>query len=161
MQSRDELDAWYAIPDPWGFQSNPADADRKSRILAAIKRPGPKFKRALDIGCGEGWISKDLPATLIHGLEWSTTARERIPKPVVAVEEPSGRYDLVLLSGVLYEQYDWRALHQLVAEHAAKGATVVTCHIKDWEKPLPGEPEHVEEFPYREYTEVLRRYRWQ
>jgi predicted nicotinamide N-methyase len=79
----------------------------------------------------------------------------------VAVEEPSGRYDLLLLSGVLYEQYDYRALHQLVAEHAAKGATVVTCHIKDWERPLPGEAEHVEEFPYREYTEVLRRYRWQ
>jgi hypothetical protein len=80
MQSRDELDEWYATPDPWGFQSNPADADRKARILAAIKRPGPRYKRALDIGCGEGWISKDLPAALIHGLEWSEKAAGADPE---------------------------------------------------------------------------------
>lgn len=161
MQSRDELEAWYSTPDPWGFQSHPDDAERKRRILAAIKRPGPKFKRALDVGCGEGWITADLPAALIHGLEWSATARARIPAPVVAVEEPTGKYDLILISGVLYAQYDWRAVHELVGKHAGKGATVVTCHIKALEQPLPGEPEWVEEFPYREYVEVLRRYRWQ
>lgn len=161
MQSREELDEWYANPDPWGFQTNPADADRKARILAAIKRPGPKYKRALDVGCGEGWITKDLPAALIHGLEWSTKARARIPAPVVAVEEPEGKYDLIVVSGVLYAQYDYKSIHDLVPKHAGKGAVVVTCHIKDWEYPLPGEPEHTEEFPYREYTEVLRRFRWQ
>jgi hypothetical protein len=160
-QSRDELNAWYATPDPWGFQTNPDDADRKARILAAIRRPGPKYKRALDIGCGEGWITQDLPAAVIHGLEWSTTARARIPKPVVAVEAPVGKYDLIVVSGVLYAQYDYRAVHALVAEHAGKGATVLTCHIKDLEQPLPAEAEHVEEFPYREYTQVLRRFRWQ
>jgi hypothetical protein len=160
-QSREELEDWYKTPDPWGFQTHPNDADRKARILAAMKRPGPKYKRALDVGCGEGWITKDLPATLIHGLELSRTARARIPKPVVAIEEPDGKYDLILVSGVLYRQFDYESIHRMVANHAAKGATVVTCHIKDWEMPLPGEAEHVEEFPYREYTEVLRRYRWQ
>lgn len=156
-QSREELEAWYSKPDPWGFQTHPDDADRKARILAAI--PG-RHKRALDIGCGEGWITKDLPATLIHGLEWSLAARERIPAPVVAVDEPVGKYNLIVLTGVLYEQFDYRGLHALVTEHAAKGATVLTCHIKAWEKPLPGEAEHVEEFPYREYTQVLRRFKW-
>jgi len=156
-QSREELEDWYSSPDPWGFQTNPDDADRKRRILAVL--PG-RFKRALDIGCGEGWITKDLPAALIHGLEWSETARARIPKPVVAVDKPVGRYDLVLLTGVLYRQFDYEALHALVGEHAAKGATVLTCHIKDWEQPLPGEAELVEEFPYREYQQVLRRFKW-
>jgi hypothetical protein len=160
-QSREELEDWYKTPDPWGFQTHPADADRKQRILDAIKRPGPKYKRALDVGCGEGWITKDLPATLIHGLELARTARARIPKPVVAIEEPDGKYDLILVSGVLYRQFDYQSIHDMVARHAAARATVVTCHIKDWEMPLPGEAEHVEEFPYREYTEVLRRYRWQ
>jgi hypothetical protein len=159
-QSREDIEAWYANPDPWGFQTNPADADRKARILAAMKRPGPKYKRALDVGCGEGWITKDLPAALIHGLELSETARARIPSPVVAVEEPSGKYDLILVSGILYAQYDYRGVHELVAKHAGKGCVVVTCHIKDLEQPLPGEPELVEEFPYREYTEIIRRYRW-
>jgi hypothetical protein len=159
-QSREDLEDWYANPDPWGFQTNPADADRKARILAAMKRPGPKYKRALDVGCGEGWITKDLPAAVIHGLELSETARARIPASVVAVEEPSGKYDLILVSGILYAQYDWRGVHELVQAHAAKGATVVTCHIKDLEQPLPGEPEWVEEFPYREYVEIIRRYRW-
>lgn len=159
-QSREDLEQWYADPDPWGFQTNPADADRKQRILAALRRPGPRYKRALDVGCGEGWITQDLPAAVVHGLEWSETARARIPAPVVAVEEPTGRYDLIVVSGVLYEQYDYQSIHELVPRHAAKGATVVTCHIKDLERPLPGEAEHVEEFPYREYVEVLRRYRW-
>lgn len=160
MQTRDELEDWYKNPDPWGFQTNPDDAERKRRILAAIRRPGPKYKRALDVGCGEGWISKDLPAAVIHGLEWSKTARARIPDPVVAVEEPSGKYDLILISGVLYPQYDWESIHRLVPEYAAKGATVVTCHIAGLEQPLPGEHEVVEEFPYREYVEIIRRYRW-
>jgi hypothetical protein len=159
-QSREELDQWYEKPDPWGFQTHPDDADRKRRILDAMKRPGPKYKRALDIGCGEGWITKDLPAALIHGLELSHKARARIPKPVVAVEEPDGKYDLILVSGVLYKQFDYQSIHAMVREHAGPKATVVTCHIKDWEMPLPGEPEHVEEFGYREYVEVLRRYRW-
>lgn len=159
-QSRDDLNEWYAKPDPWGFQSNPDDAERKRRILAAIRRPGPRYKRALDVGCGEGWITKDLPATLIHGLEWSGVARARIPAPVVAVDEPVGRYDLLLLTGVLYRQFDYQGMHALVGEHAAKGATVLTCHIRDLEQPLPGEPELVEEFPYREYVQVLRRFRW-
>ncbi len=161
MQSREELEAWYETPDPWGFQTNPDDQDRKRRILAAIRRPGPKYKRALDVGCGEGWITADLPAALIHGLEWSETARARIPASVIGVEEPSGKYDLILVSGVLYEQYDWQGIHDMVSAHAGKGATVVTCHIRDLEKPLPAEHEHVEEFPYREYVEILRRYRWQ
>jgi hypothetical protein len=159
-QSREELEDWYKNPDPWGFQTNPADADRKARILAAIKRPGPRYKRALDVGCGEGWITKDLPAALLHGLELSKTARARIPAPVVAVEEPDGKYDLIVASGVLYRQFEWQSIHDLIAKHAAKGATVVTCHIKDWEMPLPGEAELVDEFPYREYVEVLRRFRW-
>jgi hypothetical protein len=160
-QTREELDDWYAKPDPWGFQSHPADAERKRRILDAMKRPGPKFKRALDIGCGEGWITQDLPAGVIHGYEWSEVARSRIPAPVVAVDEPSGKYDLILVSGILYTQYDYRGVHELVEKHAGKGATVVTCHIKDLEQPLPADPEMVDEFPYREFTEVIRRYRWQ
>lgn len=156
-QSRDDLERWYNVPDPWGFETHPDDQDRKRRILAAI--PG-RFKRALDIGCGEGWITKDLPAGVIHGFELSEAARARIPKPVVAVDAPTQRYDLVLLTGVLYDQYDHGALVDLVRKHAAKGAVVLTCHIKDLERPLPGEAELVEEFPYREYVQVLRRFRW-
>lgn len=157
MQTKEELEQWYATPDPWAYQNNPDDIDRKKRILRALE--SPSYKRALDIGCGEGWITKDLPAKVIHGLELSEAGADRIPKPAVAVREPKGLYDLIVLTGVLYKQYDHTSMVRMVKKHAAPGATILTCHIKSWEQPLPLRAEYIEEFPYREYTEVLRRYK--
>lgn len=155
MQTKAELEEWYKNPDPWGYTTTKDDSERKEQILSAL--PG-YYDRALDIGCGEGWITKDLPARVIHGLELSDTARIRIPEPVVAIVEPKGKYDLIVLTGVLYKQYDYRYFIEIVDKHSKPGTTILTCHIKDWEQTLPGEPEFVEEFPYREYVEVLRRY---
>jgi hypothetical protein len=157
MQSKDELEAWYQTPDPWDYKNTPDDIERKKRILAALPA---KYKRALDIGCGEGWITKDLPAEVIHGLELSDTARARIPPPAIGVTKPAGKYDLIILTGVLYKQYDHNRMIDTVYTHAAKGATILTCHIKDWEHELPSDAEYIEEFPYREYVEILRRYKW-
>jgi len=160
MQSKPEIEDWYQTPDPWGYETNPDDMLRKQKILNAL--PGT-YKRALDIGCGEGWITKDLPAKVIHGLEWSDNARARIPKPVVAVTEPSGKYDLVVLTGVLYPQYDFQTIGRLAEKHLAKGGTLLMCHIEDWLQLLPGKIdavlEHQERFPYRQYTELLERYK--
>ncbi len=155
MQTKTDIEDWYKTADPWGYETNPDDLDRKKRILKAI--PRGYYPRAIDIGCGEGWITKDLPADKIDGIEWSDTAAERLPDNVRRVLKPIGYYDLIIVTGVLYKQYDYEQIMSWVASHRTRDSVVVTCHIKDWEQELPiMRAEHVEEFPYRNYTQVLR-----
>lgn len=158
MQRKEDIERWYDKPDPWGYETHPDDLIRKRRILKALE--GRTYNRALDIGAGEGWITKDLPAKVIHGLELSEQARARMPSPVAPVTEPHGKYDLIVLTGVLYDHYDRDTFVQWVRDHRAKRAVVLTCHIKAWEVPLPYESQYEESFQYREYTQILRRYVW-
>lgn len=152
-QTKQELEAWYATPDPWGYQKHPDDMYRKVTILSKLH--GKSFERALDIGCGEGWITQDLPAKEIHGLELSENARKRLSPNVKGVTEPEGKYDLIVLTGGLYSQYDYEQMTRWIVEHAS--GLVLTCNIEEWEiNRLPKEKLfHQETFPYREYTQHL------
>lgn len=154
MQTLEELENWYANPDPWAYETNPDDAERKKRILNIL--PG-KYKRALDIGCGEGWVTKDLPVQEIHGLELSETARARFPANVKSVTEPEGEYDLIVATGVLYEHYDWREMLELIKKHSS--GTILIAGIKGWlmDTSKLGEAK-IETFKYREYEQELRLY---
>lgn len=152
-QSKESLDMWYMLPDPWGYESNKDDIARKTTILGSLESG---YKRALDIGAGEGFITKDLPAEEIHAIEFSDNASSRLPKHIKRVQEPKGEYDLIIATGVLYPQYNYLKMHQWIQKHAIK--TVLTCNIKEWEIPLKGNQITYVEFPYREYTQALRIY---
>ena len=101
MQSKEELEEWYKTPDPWAYQITEDDAKRKEIILEMLPY---NYQRALDIGCGEGFITANLPAADIHGIEISDTAASRFPWNVKRVLEPVGVYDLVITTGTLYHQ---------------------------------------------------------
>lgn len=154
LPSKEELDTFYLNHDPWGFASNPDDAKRKKEILSCIPY---RHERALDIGCGEGWITKDIWADEIHGLELSGLAASRCPKNVHIVLEPWGMYDLILACGVLYRHYDYKRFLKLIKEHGS--GLVITCNIESWEvgevKEI-GKEVHTHTFPYRQYTQRLR-----
>ncbi len=134
MLSEKEIDENYNAPDPWSYQTCPADLDRKARILYACSVGAP-YQRALDIGCGEGWITKDLPAKKIFGHELSAQARERWPENVKLFTTIGAdrRFDLVVMTGVLYLDYDWTAMLALAFDVATR--IVVTSHIADREVP--------------------------
>lgn len=149
MQSKQEIETWYQRHDPWQYENNPDDIHRKEIILNHLG----KYNRALDIGAGEGWITKDLPADHIEAIEWSDTAAQRFPKNITRVMEPTGQYDLIIATGVFYPQYDWKQMHEWIYHHATD--TVLTSNIKSWEIPLEWEPVKVVEYPYREYTQRL------
>lgn len=157
-QDKLELENWYKYSDPWGYETNPDDLKRKAAILQAI--PKGKYRRALDIGCGEGWITKDLPAAEIHGIELSDNAAARLPSNVKRVSEPQGEYDLIICTGMLYKHYDYKQFTDWI-KRAAK-CIVITCNIKDWEtNDLPAAKQVMQsEFPYREFTQKLRVYKW-
>lgn len=155
MQSKEQLEAWWSKPDAWGYTTNEDDAFRKEKVIHAC---GKGYKRAIDIGCGEGWLTKDLPAEKIYGLELSDKAAARFPKNVERVLQPEGEYDLVVATGVLYSQYNYKLITHWIKEHAR--GRIVLSNIADWEIIDPdllkmGKVVREEYFPYREYTQHL------
>ena len=160
MENMNVLDAQYKTPDPWGFQSHPDDAMRKARILELLKPYGP-FVNALDIGAGEGWITKDLPAKHLFGFEGSDTAASRFPHNVTRVLDPeNSKYDLIVATGVMYTQYDPARFLDIIKKSATH--IVLVSSIKSLEVPdvaqlaTVGKLLHSEEFQYREYVQHLR-----
>lgn len=160
QQSKQDIEEWYKKEDPWGYEDNGDDRDRKQYILDALSPYAP-FKRALDIGAGEGFITKDLPANKIEAIELSETAAKRIPSSVKVVKEPSGKYDLIVLTGVLYDHYDREKMLEWAKDHC--NGIILTCNIEDWEiNPLPNDKlVHHYTFPYRTYTQSLKVYKWE
>lgn len=158
-QSKEDLEDFYSTTDPWNYKTNSDDQARKQAILDALT-PFAPFKRALDIGAGEGFITKDLPALEIEAIEISDTAAERLPSNVKRVKEPTGEYDLIICTGMLYEQYDYEQFIDWMKKHA--NGIILTCNIKDWEiNPLSGDAlVHQYEFPYRTYKQILKVYKW-
>lgn len=178
-QTPEQITAGYDKPDPWNYQTTPDDIERKRRILETLNHYRPNetttdketgvvksyqrpFDRALDICCGEGWITGDLPAKEIHGYELSDKAASRFPANVKHVKKPEGKYDLVMLTGALYEHYDWEQFIRLINEHASE--YILTSNVDIWEVPKAVESIKAMKltwfkFPYREWNQMLRVFR--
>ncbi len=157
-QSKADLERWYADKvDPWDYSITPDDHWRKRVIVQVLRLFGP-FSAALDIGAGEGWITRDLPASTKHGIELSDTAAQRFPLSVVRVHKPIMKYDLVLATGVLYAHYDVAEIISWIREAASD--YILTCSIQAWEPPvireIPGKQIFAADFPYREFHQQLR-----
>jgi hypothetical protein len=148
MQSKTELEKWHKTKDAWGYETNKCDANRKKIILSYLT----KYKKALDIGAGEGWVTTGIPAKEIHAIEIADNAAERFPSNVKRVLEPEGTYDLVMTTGTLYNQYNKQQIFNWIKKAATKH--VLIAGIKDWLPRLP-KPDKYIEFKYREYTQVI------
>jgi len=158
-QIKRKMESAYTKKDPWGFKTNKEDKKRKDIIIKALKDLKIKFKTAIDIGCGEGWITQDLPADIIYGYDISETAINRLHKNIKRVDRLGNeKYDLVVMSGVLYEQWDAKETIRIAKKVAKK--ILLTCNIKSREiNNIPKKYQVYEcEFPYRKYTERLAIY---
>lgn len=159
---KEELEAHYAKEDPWGYKTNPDDIKRKDTILKTIKNYGAPFDLALDIGCGEGFITKDIQAKVIHGFELSDTAKSRVPEPVILVDDPKEKYDLIVATGVLYNHYDYVRFIKMINDLSS--GIIITCNIETWEVPnlkemIKGKQLVEARFAYREFRQKLRVFR--
>jgi hypothetical protein len=146
------MDETYKKVDPWDYQKNPDDFNRKSIILNRLNPYAP-FIKALDIGCGEGWITGDLPAEWIYGFDVSDVAMSRLPEKIFRMTEERlnlhYKYDLIIATGVIYPQYDWRWVLETIDKSAS--GIVLTCNITTVECPEISRLKnqiHVEEFDY-------------
>lgn len=157
MQTKQELEKWYEEPDKWGYFSNEYDEMRLQKIIYMLGWGKKRYDRILDIGCGEGFVTQHLPSDVIHGLDISDNAMSRLPENVKAVSAPEGKYDLVVSTGTLYNQYDHEAIYQLIIKSASQ--YILIGGIADWliEKDFGAEVQKMH-FPYRQFTQKLSLY---
>lgn len=154
MQTKEELERWYVNPDPWAYETTKDDQRRKEQILDLLPT---HYSRAIDIGCGEGFITKDLPAVDIHGIELSDLAASRFPWNVKRVHHPEGLYDLVTTMGTLYSQYNHEQIAHQIRTCACRH--ILIAGISDWLLPYEfGKVIETTTFNYRQYVQRVTLY---
>jgi 2-polyprenyl-3-methyl-5-hydroxy-6-metoxy-1,4-benzoquinol methylase len=172
IQSKNELDDWYSTSDPWNYDQTKDDHLRKSRILAAL--PSLDYQTTLDIGCGNGFVTNDLPGQQVFGtdisekaIEWASQKAPAHVKYLSAsifdlatIDLPP--MDLVVITGVLYSQYignSKQLIYILIDRLLKPGGILVCSHIYEWYKlRFPYLTVSREYFSYREYSQVLEVY---
>jgi len=171
-QSKKELEEWYSSPDPWGFNTNRDDLVRKTRILSAL--PQLDYERVLDIGCGNGFVTNDLPGKEIIGIDISENAlrwaREHAPQHIQYIcaslfdlpDLDLPPMDLIVINGVLYPQYidaGQRLVYIIIDGLLKPGGILVCSHIYEWyQSRFPYLTVKREYFPYREFSQILEVY---
>jgi len=171
MQSIEELDQWHASDDPWQYESTPDDLRRKAILLSEI--PQRTYGHTLDIGCGQGFVTRDLPGNTVTGIDISgqaITHAQRYSSSTLQFQQASifdlascaERYDLIVMTGVLYPQYIGNSLtliYRIVDRLLTNNGILVSVHIDAWYKarfPLLMLKQHF--YDYREYTHRLEVY---
>lgn len=66
LRSKEEWERWYATPDPWQSDGSEKDRVRTQAILDRLKFA--HFAHFLDVGCGEGRLTKALSTLCDHSL---------------------------------------------------------------------------------------------
>lgn len=146
IQSKEELENWYTDIDPWQYENNPDDQKRKLMLLNEI--PEKHYRNTLDIGCGNGFITRDLPGDQIKGTDISANAiaaaKKLVQSPRILFEEKSifnihqnesVKYDLIVITGVLYSQYIGKSsnlIYLLIDQILNDDGILISVHIDNW-----------------------------
>jgi LmbE family N-acetylglucosaminyl deacetylase len=149
---RDYFERLYTkSPDPWSFETRWYEKRKRAVTMASL--PSPSYGSALEIGCSIGLLTAELAERCerLLALDISQTAvdaaRARlgdhpgvtIEQADVALDFPTGRYDLVMLSEVGY-YFDLDGLETLIDRIAAALAddgVLLACH---WRHPVADYP---------------------
>ena len=149
------FDEMYAKdPDPWRFAQSAYERDKYEATLWAL--PRARYSNALEVGCSIGVLTRQLAprCDALLSLDVAQAALDqararcadqtqvRFEHRRVPGEWPEGRFDLILLSEVVYylDRDDVRGLAGKVAGAAAPGADVVLVHwLGDTHYPLSGD----------------------
>ena len=150
----DYFDALYtADPDPWRFRSSDYEADKYAATLAALSQP--RYRRALEVGCSIGVFTRQLAARCerLLAIDASAVALEsarlacsgldnvEFELAAVPAQFPSGSFDLIVLSEVIYylDENDVAALAARCAQALSPEGEIVACHwLGETDYPLSG-----------------------
>ena len=149
------FEALYASnPDPWAFRTSEYEAGKYARTLSAL--PKPRYGSALEIGCSIGVLTRMLAERCDELLALDASACavaearrhcKDVPGLSLEVREvprqwPRGRYDLLLLSEVVYywDEADLARVAELARRDVAPGGDVLLVHwIGTTDYPLSGD----------------------
>lgn len=140
------FDALYrASPDPWGTTTRWYERRKRMLLMAAL--PHERYRSAYEAGCGTGHISAalaercdrllasdgsrdavDLATARLAGHDNVAVALHRLPE-----DWPDGRFDLIVLSEVLYFVDDAACAAVAAASRDGAGCDglVVACNWRD------------------------------
>ncbi len=146
------FDALYAAdPDPWRFTTSAYEAAKYAATLTAL--PRPRYADAIEVGCSIGELTARLSTrcNMVLGIDVAAAAIAaaeqrcaglpgvRFARVDLPAETPSGTFDLVVLSEVLY-YFDAPTLVRVgerVRALARPDADIVLVH---WLGPTPDYP---------------------
>jgi SAM-dependent methyltransferase len=146
------FDAMYqAAPDPWGFTER--WYERRKYAISLAQLPAERYHSAFEPGCSVGVFSQllaprcdallscDLAAVAVQAAAERTSDLPgvRVEQREIPRQWPSGRFDLVVLSEVLYYFGD-HDLEQVLRQAAASlepGGTLLAVH---WRHPVADYP---------------------
>ncbi|SFK88106.1 class I SAM-dependent methyltransferase [Methylorubrum salsuginis] len=160
LPARYFVDLYASNPDPWRFTSSDYEREKYAATLRAL--PQPRYARALEVGCSIGVFTRqladrcadlvalDIAPSAIEAARARCADHPRIEFVVGAVPTvwPEGRFDLIVLSEVLYflDRDDLARLVAQVGRSLRPGGDCVLVHwtgVTDY--PLSGD-EAVEGF---------------
>lgn len=172
IQKKQELDDFHEQKDPWSYENNLEDSKRKEILLSEIYQK--EYENVLDIGCGQGFITNDLPGKNIYGVDISSRAIENAKKfckkeivfkqgSIYEIDKLFNiQFDLIIITGVLYPQYIGESsslIYLLIDKVLKKGGVLVSVHIDDWYKiQFPYLKIKQMFYDYRQYTHNLEIY---
>jgi 2-polyprenyl-3-methyl-5-hydroxy-6-metoxy-1,4-benzoquinol methylase len=177
IQTQADLDEWYqGEEDPWEYESSFDDLKRKKFLLECI--PDWSFDKTLDIGCGNGFVTRDLPGEKIKGVDLSkkaiefaqTDAKKRkienIEYQVADIFDLNHVFDfqfnLIVITGVIYPQYiaeSDRLIYIITDKLLAHGGILASVHIDEWyTSRFPYQLLRQKFYPYRHYQHRLEIY---
>jgi 2-polyprenyl-3-methyl-5-hydroxy-6-metoxy-1,4-benzoquinol methylase len=172
IQKKEELEKWHETEDPWDYNSNKDDLVRRDILLSEI--PEKEYANVLDIGCGQGFITKELPGVNIFGVDISQKAidyaikvsTERLQFKQGSIFEIDKlfniKFDLIIVTGVLYPQYignSSRLIYLLIDKILNENGILISVHINEWYKAqFPYLKTKQLYYDYRQYTHNLEIY---
>ena len=172
IQRLDEIEKWHQTEDPWRYENCKDDLLRKDILLSEL--PPQKYSRVLDIGCGQGFVTRDLPGDRIIGVDISLEAikhakqyeNDKISFLTASIFELnqllSEIFDLIIITGVLYQHYlgnSLRLIYLVIDQLLSRNGILASVHINTWYQarfPYPLISEYY--YDYRSYIHRLEIY---
>ena len=154
LDSRYFEDIYTKTIDPWGFRTSPYERGKYEATIGILPRAG--YRSALEVGCSIGVFTRMLAERCAAVLALDTSARAldeartaNAGLSTVAFREatlprdfPEGRYDLIVLSEVLYylSRSDLAELAERCRAALAPDGQMVLCHwLGETDYPLRGD----------------------
>jgi 2-polyprenyl-3-methyl-5-hydroxy-6-metoxy-1,4-benzoquinol methylase len=141
---------YQADIDPWRFRSSDYERGKYRATIEALAKA--KYATALEVGCSIGVFTRLLSerCTSLLAIDASPTAIEvaKLANPEVSFlaatlpqEFPKGRFDLIVLSEVLYyfTELDLKRVAQSCVDAITQNGEIILCHwLGETDYPLTG-----------------------